>query len=117
ARMADDRWTSSSLSSCPPWPSCCSGRSCGEFYFFVLLATLGACTLVSSQHFASFFLALELISLSLYPLLAFPVPLAKQGVARDGRDVSHREAELSLESGIKYLITSALATALALFGI
>ncbi|QIL89707.1 NADH-quinone oxidoreductase subunit N [Microbulbifer sp. SH-1] len=108
ARLTGNRRTSTTLSSCP------SSSSCGEFYFFVLLATLGACTLVSSQHFASFFLALELISLALYPLLAFPVPLAKWGA---GRDVSHREAALSLESGIKYLITSALATALALFGI
>jgi NADH-quinone oxidoreductase subunit N len=37
-----------------------------EFYLLLLLATLGGCTLVASSHFASFFLGLEILSVSLY---------------------------------------------------
>ena len=37
----------------------------------LLLATLGAATLVASNHFASFFLGLELLSVSLYALIAY----------------------------------------------
>lgn len=79
-----------------------------EFYILLLLALLGACTLVSASHFASFFLALELMSISFYPMLAF----STQG---DGSPL--RDQLLALESGFKYLMTSALATALGLFGI
>ncbi|MFV8782216.1 NADH-quinone oxidoreductase subunit N [Microbulbifer sp. SA54] len=79
-----------------------------EFYILLLLAVLGGCTLVSASHFASFFLALELISISFYPLLAFSV---------HGDQSPERDKVLSLESGLKYLMTSALATALGLFGI
>lgn len=90
-----------------------------EFYVFLLLATLGASTLVSSDHFATFILALELISLALYPLLAFPVPFYGQGSQpqHPGENFSPRERILALESGIKYLVTSALASALLLFGV
>lgn len=79
-----------------------------EFYILLLLAMLGACTLVFSSHFASFFLALELVGLSLYPLLSFAV---------NGDRSPQREQLASLESGLKYLLLSALSTALALFGI
>jgi hypothetical protein len=36
-----------------------------EYYMLILLATLGACTLVLSNHFVAFFLGLEILSLSL----------------------------------------------------
>ncbi|WP_226665707.1 NADH-quinone oxidoreductase subunit N [Microbulbifer aggregans] len=78
------------------------------FYILLLLISLGACTLVSANHFASFFLALELISISFYPLLAFSV---------HGDRSPLRDQMLSLESGFKYLMTSAFATAVGLFGI
>jgi NADH-quinone oxidoreductase subunit N len=79
-----------------------------EFYILLLLAILGACTLVSASHFASFFLALELMSLAFYPLLGFSV---------SGDQSQERDQLLSLESALKYLLLSALATALSLFGI
>lgn len=79
-----------------------------EFYILLLLVLLGASTLVFASHFASFFLALELMSLALYPLLGFSVT---------GDRCPQREQMHSLESAIKYLLLSALSTALSLFGI
>lgn len=79
-----------------------------EFYILLLLALLGACALVFSSHFASFLLALELMSMAFYPLLAFSV---------HGDRSPQRDQLLSLESGLKYLLLSALATAVGLFGI
>ena len=43
-----------------------------EFYLLVLVATLGAVALVASDHFASFFLGLETLSISLLGLIAYP---------------------------------------------
>lgn len=79
-----------------------------EFYILLLLALLGACTLVFANHFASFLLGLELMSMAFYPLLAFSV---------HGDRSPQRDQLLSLESGLKYLLLSALATAVGLFGI
>ena len=42
-----------------------------EFYLLLLLATLGAMVLVSATHFASFLLGLELLGVSIYPLIAY----------------------------------------------
>jgi NADH-quinone oxidoreductase subunit N len=71
----------------------------GEFYLLVLLATLGAEVLVTANHFASLFLGLELLSVSLYGLVAYA-----------------RRAHRALEAGIKYLILSAAASTFVLFG-
>ncbi|WP_444914556.1 NADH-quinone oxidoreductase subunit N [Microbulbifer sp. TRSA007] len=79
-----------------------------EFYILLLLAILGASTLVFASHFATFFLGIELISLALYPLLGFAVT---------GNLSSSKDQVNSLESAFKYLILSALSTALGLFGI
>lgn len=78
-----------------------------EFYILLLLAMLGATTLVCASHFASFFLSLELMSLALYPLLGFSV---------NGDTSPQRDQMASLEASIKYLLLSALSTALGLFG-
>ncbi|WP_444921273.1 NADH-quinone oxidoreductase subunit N [Microbulbifer sp. CnH-101-G] len=89
-------------------PKGISGSYPEEYYILLLLAMLGACTLIFSSHFATFFLGLELISLSLYPMLGFSLT----------GDLSPKREQLkSLESAIKYLILSALSTALGLFGI
>jgi len=85
-----------------------SGSYPEEFYILLLLAMLGATTLVFASHFATFFLGLELISLALYPMLGFAVT---------GDLSPQREQVQSLESAIKYLLLSALSTALGLFGI
>jgi NADH-quinone oxidoreductase subunit N len=70
-----------------------------EFYLLLLTASLGGMVLVSSNHFASFFLGLELLSVALFGLIAYPV--------RQWRP---------LEAGIKYLILSGTASAMLLFG-
>lgn len=75
-----------------------------EYYILLLTATLGAMVLVSSRHFASFFIGLELLGVSLYVLVAYLAPF---GSAR----------ATSLEAGMKYLILSGVASALLLFGI
>lgn len=75
-------------------------RNKEEIYLLLALAALGAVLMVHSNHFASFFIGLELLSLPLYGLVAYR-PRHKK----------------SLEAGIKYLVLSALASALLLFGI
>ncbi len=77
------------------------GRRCvkEEFYPILLIATLGSAILVSSSHFVSFFLGLELLSVSLYVLI---------GYVRSGVN--------SVEAGIKYLILAATSVAFLLFG-
>lgn len=70
-----------------------------ELHLLVLLGTLGAGVLVTSRHFASFFLGLELLTVPLYVLIAFP-----------------RQSEKALEAGVKYLILAAVSSAFLLFG-
>jgi NADH-quinone oxidoreductase subunit N len=70
-----------------------------EFYLLLLGALLGALALIGSRHFVSFFLGLEVLSISLYPLIAYL--RAKP---------SHTEA------GIKYLIVSGASSAFLLYG-
>jgi len=70
------------------------------FYILLLLAVLGSAVLVVVSHFGSFVLALELLSVSLFALIAYP-----------------REVERPLEAGIKYLILAGMSTAFLLFGI
>ena len=68
-------------------------------YILLLLAALGGGVLVASSHFASFLLGLELLSISLFALIAYP-----------------RFAERPLEAGIKYLILAGFSSGLLLFG-
>ena len=75
------------------------GSDRGEFCLLLLLATLGAAALVASAHFASFFMALELLSVSLYALVAYL-----------------RHEERSIEAGVKYLVLAAVSSAFLLFG-
>jgi NADH-quinone oxidoreductase subunit N len=70
-----------------------------EYYILIILAALGACILVISKHFASLFLGLEILSVSLYALIAYL-----------------RKRERSDEAGIKYLILAAFSSAFLLFG-
>jgi NADH-quinone oxidoreductase subunit N len=71
-----------------------------EYYILMLLATLGSTAMVISNNFISFFLSLELLSVSLYGLIAY---------------LKHRPA--GIEAGIKYLIMAAVSSAILLFGI
>jgi NADH-quinone oxidoreductase subunit N len=70
-----------------------------EYYILLILAALGACIMVISKHFASLFLGLEILSVSLYALIAYL-----------------RTRERSDEAGIKYLILAAFSSAFLLFG-
>ena len=69
-----------------------------ELYILLLIATLGGMTLVASSHFASFFLGLEILSVSLYAL------------------ISYIRSRRPLEAGIKYLVLAAASAAFLLFG-
>lgn len=72
----------------------------GEFYVLVLLASFGAITLTWSAHFVTVFLGLEVLSISLYALVAYA-----------------REKEICLEAGIKYLGLASVSTSFLLFGL
>ncbi|MER2165063.1 MAG: NADH-quinone oxidoreductase subunit N, partial [Psychrobacter alimentarius] len=70
-----------------------------ELYLLMLLSTIGALLMVSAQHMASFFMSLEMLSVPLYGLLAYTYMRNR-----------------SLESGLKYLVLSATASATLLMG-
>jgi NADH-quinone oxidoreductase subunit N len=70
-----------------------------ELYLLLLLATLGCAVLVTSSHFVSFLLGLEILSISLYAIIAYL-----------------KERKLALEAGIKYLILASASAAFLLFG-
>ncbi len=70
-----------------------------EFYILVLVAALGCCVLVAADHFISFFLGLEILSVTLYALSAYLT-----------------EREIALEAGMKYLVLAAASAAFLLFG-
>lgn len=74
-------------------------RDRAEYYVLTLLATLGAATLVASTHFASFFLGLEVLSVALYGLIAYPA-------RRPG----------AVEAGLKYLVLAATTAAFLVLG-
>jgi len=75
----------------PDWPE--------EHYVLVLTSATGAAILVHSAHFASFFLGLELLSVSLYALIGY-----------------RRGAKTGIEGALKYLILAAVSAALLVFG-
>ena len=75
------------------------GGHCEEFYILLILATLGAVVMVVSNHFASFFLGLEVLSVALYGLITYL-----------------RTREWGIEAGLKYLILAAASAAFLLFG-
>ncbi|MBD3335567.1 MAG: NADH-quinone oxidoreductase subunit NuoN [Candidatus Eisenbacteria bacterium] len=76
------------------------GQRAVEFHMLLLMATLGAAVLVGARHMAALFLGLELLSVSLYALIAYT-----------------RERALSIEAGVKYLILASVSSAFLLFGL
>lgn len=70
-----------------------------ELYILLLIATTGGAVLIASSHFASFFLGLEMLSVSLYAMVSY-LRLRRQ----------------PLEAGIKYLVLAAASAAFLLFG-
>jgi NADH-quinone oxidoreductase subunit N len=71
-----------------------------ELYLLLLIATLGCAVLVASNHFVSFLLGLEILSVSLYAMIAYL-----------------KDREAALEAGIKYLILASASAAFLLFGV
>ncbi len=71
----------------------------GEFYLLVLFATLGMMVMISASHFLTIYLGLELLSLSLYALVALD-----------------RDSPRAVEAAMKYFVLGALASGLLLYG-
>jgi NADH-quinone oxidoreductase subunit N len=74
-----------------------------ELYLLLLMAVMGASVMCAARHGASLLLGLELMTLSLFGMIAYPVHNA----------VNRRP----LEAAIKYLVLSAAASAGLLFGL
>ncbi len=70
-----------------------------EYYLMVLFAALGMMVLISASHFLTMYLGLELMSLSLYGLVAVD-----------------RDNVRSTEAGMKYFVLGALASGMLLYG-
>ena len=71
----------------------------GEFFLLSLFATLGMMVMISANHFLVLYLGLELLSLSLYAMVALP-----------------RDAGNSSEAAMKYFVVGALASGMLLYG-
>lgn len=71
-----------------------------EFYGLILFATLGMALAAGATHWAILFLGVELLSISLYILIAI-----------------HKSSQAANEAGIKYFIMGSAASAILLFGI
>jgi NADH-quinone oxidoreductase subunit N len=76
------------------------GEQHDEYFMLLLLATLGGMILAHCAHFASFILGLELVGVSLYAMISYPI-----------------KGLFSLEAALKYLILSGVSSAFILFGI
>lgn len=72
----------------------------GEFFVLALFAVLGMMVLISAHNLLTIYLGLELLSLSLYALVAFN---------RDSIDAS--------EAAMKYFVLGAIASGMLLYGI
>ncbi len=72
----------------------------GEFVILSLFALLGMMVMISANHFITLYLGLEMLSLSLYSMVAL-----------------NRDSPVSTEAAIKYFVLGALASGLLLYGI
>jgi NADH-quinone oxidoreductase subunit N len=71
----------------------------GEFFVLALFATLGMLVMISASHFLTLYLGLELMSLSLYSMVAL-----------------QRDSATSTEAAMKYFVLGALASGMLLYG-
>ncbi len=72
----------------------------GEFYVLGLLGLLGTMVMISAHSLLTMYLGLELLSLSLYALVAF-----------------NRESATAAEAAMKYFVLGAIASGTLLYGI
>jgi NADH-quinone oxidoreductase subunit N len=77
-----------------------SGLLGGEFYVLALFSLLGQMVMISGNNFLAIYLGLELMSLSLYALVAL-----------------RRNSPVSTEAAMKYFVLGALASGFLLYGI
>lgn len=75
-------------------------RNREEIYLLLTIATAGGVVMCCSHHMASLFIGLEMMSIALYGMVAYTYDRAR-----------------SLEATIKYMVLSATASAVMLFGI
>lgn len=76
------------------------GRRRHEFYLLLWLAVLGMCLIASSADFLMLFIAIEIMTISMYVMTAYL-----------------KSDRLSIEAGMKYLILGALSSGFFLYGI
>ncbi len=75
------------------------GLFTGEFLVLALFALLGMNVMISANHFLTLYLGLELLSLSLYAMVAL-----------------QRDSAIATEAAMKYFVLGALASGLLLYG-
>ncbi len=75
------------------------GLFTGEFMVLTLFALLGMMVMISASHFMSMYVGLEIMSLSLYAMVAL-----------------QRDSATATEAAMKYFILGALASGLLLYG-
>lgn len=75
-------------------------RNREEIYLLITIATAGGIVLTMAHHMASLFIGLEMMSIALYGMISYTYDRAR-----------------SLEATIKYIILSATASSVMLFGI
>jgi len=71
----------------------------GEYFVLILNAVLGMMVMISASHFLTIYIGLELLSLSLYTLVAM-----------------NRHSGLATEAAMKYFVLGALASGMLLYG-
>jgi len=71
----------------------------GEFFSLILFATLGMMVMISASHFLTLYIGLELLSLSLYALVAL-----------------RRDSLVATEAAMKFFVLGALASGFLLYG-
>jgi NADH-quinone oxidoreductase subunit N len=72
----------------------------GEFMLLALFATLGMMVMISAHHFLTLYLGLELMTLSIYAMVAL-----------------QRDSVRATEAAMKYFVLGALASGLLLYGL
>ena len=71
----------------------------GEFFVLTLFATLGMMIMISANHLLTLYLGLELLTLSLYAMVAL-----------------QRDSAVATEAAMKYFVLGALASGMLLYG-
>jgi NADH-quinone oxidoreductase subunit N len=71
----------------------------GEFFTLALFATIGMMVMISANHLLTLYLGLELMTLSLYAMVAL-----------------QRDSSIATEAAMKYFVLGALASGLLLYG-